>query len=672
MFNRIWQLILLSSILALAACGGGGGGGTAGGGGDTATPVSVTLSGLVYDEELANAEVEVFIGTDTTPIATGTSDANGEYSFLVNVDANRTGEICIIRARRGPASLETFPGVVQDVADAADDFGNVSASSLPTLNVTNITTAQVALIRQNSGGSLPATSDTIAAARTVLQEQQQEVLNIAAAIKLIIDSGVALPAGINSTQELAAAIANGSNTSFLTDNADAIASAIIQIESDPVLAEQVLLAEVVTENDLIGSSYVVGEDTLIVFDAAGAMTIFEHATLASNAGDTGQWALTYPTLTITFSDQEGAHTAEVSILGGNRNAIRGEVVFDGVSEGEQLFRRVLSDPTRVDAHYGRIGFSTITGYSMAMPAACTGAAEDIVHARTDASQVRLVCEMRHGAFLMTPEGWVDEPTHIVIPLTGTDIAGAGVSNQVVWLKPIVNNVQAEESTTIYRRIRVAIDRALPTAGSISMRIDTNGSLTISEVYEQGGLFNRIHRLGNDQKDTIVRQLTLEALNGVNVVKGVLVEPNNPNSITHVHRLTGGTVDQVGYSGQLLSADGGTTTTSTARVDYPLEPITAADISGKIFDVRDLVYESDAVITFNTDGSGLYNETDGTDVVNDEFAWAITDGTLKVTINNLEGTEIITFYKAKLDLGTGKLLVGGFSDLDVIGMSMTER
>jgi hypothetical protein len=348
--------------------------------------------------------------------------------------------------------------------------------------------------------------------------------------------------------------------------------------------------------------------------------------------------------------------------------MRGTVMFNDENEGEQLFRRVVTNPAVIADHLGGIAFSTVTGLSVEMPVACAGNAQDLAYIRTSVAETAMLCDQREGTFMLTPDG-LTEPTLVFIPLTGTDLT-AGVLNQAVWRKLDPDTVE-----TFYRRMRVGMPRALPAVGSITMRIDTSGLLTISETDNEGVLFNRIHRmryneqLGEDEKVAVVRQLTLESRNGVDVVKGVL--DGSPNNITYSYSLTGGTPDQVGYAGQLFTPNNAELT-SVARIQYPLEPITAADISGKIFDVRDLVYESDAVITFNTDGSGLYNETDGTDVVNDEFAWAITEGTLKVTINNLEGTEIITFYKAKLDLGAGKLLVGGFSDLDVIGMSMTER
>ncbi len=154
------------SFAALTACGGGGGGGgstgsggsggstggATGGGGATS---QTTISGTASKGLLSNAVVSVFTGTnEETPVATGRTDANGNYSLTFTPPAG--AEILVVAVTLDGATMvcdslvECGPGVNFGdtfVVEAPDSF--LVAPFLPpaagtseTINVNTLTNLQ--------------------------------------------------------------------------------------------------------------------------------------------------------------------------------------------------------------------------------------------------------------------------------------------------------------------------------------------------------------------------------------------------------------------------------------------------------------------------------------------------------------------------------------------------
>jgi len=688
------NLALATSITALTACGGGGSSNTT----DTTnnpTPTNPTqttsmkLTGVVYDEELANAEVAVYVGTSTTPVGTGTTDGNGNYTLDISVTSNDLNQACVIRAVRGDFSLATLPGTVQSVADAAVG-GEVSGSSLPGVNVTNVSTAQLAVIKNLNNGSVPndqATIDTLETAiETNANGEQDDVLQVAAAIKTVIDSGVALPSASTSTEDLAddllAATLDPSVSTFLTDNATEIAAAETAITSDPILTSQLIVSGLLSA-DIAGNSYTVGQgETMLILAADGSLTVVDGADLAgTEIPAAGTWSLdeANQVLTMPFNDIDGPHTATVTITGGTASTFVGDVVLDGSSQGSQSFRMVVDAST---LSLPLIGFDVATGRGLELPATCTGSETAIGH-RAE-GEMLMTCSIVDGVFVLTPfevgglavTGWAPMD---VIPLTGTDTA-TNVLNYAIWEFPLDLSTgvpqQAPDVSTTYSKARLPVNKTLPVAGAVTLRIEADGTPSISLANTTTAM--TIHKLNiaTDTKVTVNKTLALIPSTDVNNPYNfdVLSSTNDANlKVNYVFALPGGTIDPstgkkvVSYGAYFNDTSGAGNT----RIQYAMAPIAAADVSGKSFAISDMIWGDQATLTLNADGSGSYVDAMGTNVL----AWSIgaTSGTLEVDVYDAGAVvDTYTFYRGKVNLGTGAMILGGFASTDVFAAVATAQ
>ncbi len=204
--------VLCSLILAsqLAACGGGGGNKPAttpapsGGNNNTPPPppppppatVSLTLRGKVTDAPIPNAEVTATVGGRTF---TAAADANGEYSLPIEIEQAESAAFITLTARGvGEQSFVHFTslaGSFQSLAAQAGDDGILSSTENFSTQITNVSTAYAVYLREANGGEAVTTDAALQS--LIPQVNAQDVLSLAAAIKLAVDDPVnnPLPAG---------------------------------------------------------------------------------------------------------------------------------------------------------------------------------------------------------------------------------------------------------------------------------------------------------------------------------------------------------------------------------------------------------------------------------------------------------------------------------------------
>lgn len=146
---------------------------------------TVTLRGKVTDGPIAGAAVTVTAGGKTY---TATSGADGTYSIVLP-DTVGTDDFITIGAvgagGQNDVRLISFAGTFGAVEAAAGADGILDAGDNIRVNVTNVSTAEAALVREELGTD-PADDADLAAALITLDGGQ--VLEIAAVIKLIVDN----------------------------------------------------------------------------------------------------------------------------------------------------------------------------------------------------------------------------------------------------------------------------------------------------------------------------------------------------------------------------------------------------------------------------------------------------------------------------------------------------
>jgi len=157
---------------------------------------ALTLQGQVSDSPIANAVVKADVGGESF---TATADASGHYSLAIKTSA--PGDFLTLTATgagtQSQVVLTSLVGETGPLAATAKD-GKLSADQSATLNISHLSTAQAGLIAQ--AGALPKTGDELVAALGRLTPQP--IVDAAAMAKLVIDGGVALPAGTGDTRAL--------------------------------------------------------------------------------------------------------------------------------------------------------------------------------------------------------------------------------------------------------------------------------------------------------------------------------------------------------------------------------------------------------------------------------------------------------------------------------------
>ncbi len=193
----------------------------------TANILSFTVSGLVTDSPIADANIEFKIDDQSF---TTTADANGLYSIVINIDDAYLDKI-IEAIATGPEANSTLKlvsilGSVEDVIQAAGADSILTKDELFDVNITNFTTAIAVLLEQAIGNVEIVDNTMLQQARNSLGPDS--VLPYAVAIKLILDfstnqPGLALPNGLTDTysllkdQQQIGAYLNGVFTNFASD-----------------------------------------------------------------------------------------------------------------------------------------------------------------------------------------------------------------------------------------------------------------------------------------------------------------------------------------------------------------------------------------------------------------------------------------------------------------------
>lgn len=158
---------------------------------------TMTLQGMVTDDPISNAAVQVNVGGK---VFSGTADASGNYSVTIKT-SQPTDFISLIGAGVGTQSSVVLTSLVGEAGSLSTSAvnGTVSADREPSLNVTHISSVRAALATQVAA-SAPSTDASLA---TALQSVSSgATLDRAATLKMIIDGRVPLPPGMADTQAL--------------------------------------------------------------------------------------------------------------------------------------------------------------------------------------------------------------------------------------------------------------------------------------------------------------------------------------------------------------------------------------------------------------------------------------------------------------------------------------
>ncbi|OUS71517.1 hypothetical protein B5G52_11260 [Pseudoalteromonas sp. A601] len=162
---------------------------------------NVTITGLVTDEPIANAMLEIVVGDESFPTQ---ADASGRYNILLDIDESSSKKLVRVKAKGLDASnpgvefVSQLSSVEKLLAQAGDDNTLDSTDNFG-VNITNVTTAEYALLTR--GGVEPSNEEELDTA--LLNVDADEKIQLATLIKIVVDNpDYQLPEGVNSTLEL--------------------------------------------------------------------------------------------------------------------------------------------------------------------------------------------------------------------------------------------------------------------------------------------------------------------------------------------------------------------------------------------------------------------------------------------------------------------------------------
>ncbi|MCX6073100.1 MAG: hypothetical protein NTY39_02140 [Campylobacterales bacterium] len=221
---------------------------------NTVTAGKVKLAGFVYDKTIANAAITIYDGS--TVVGSGVSNEQGRYSIDIDVALLATSKVLKFEAISGTTKLIAY--ITTDELKGGSFGSKVSSGTIEDLIISNVTTAKAVLVDKINTAAQSNAAVLTQTKMIVETMYAAKVLEIASAIKNVVDDKKDIVAG-NNTLELAIAVALGTaNTSIYTDHSDDIAN-------DPILGEQLNSTNNVTTGTTTMRSIMEGK-TLYQFD----------------------------------------------------------------------------------------------------------------------------------------------------------------------------------------------------------------------------------------------------------------------------------------------------------------------------------------------------------------------------------------------------------------------
>lgn len=198
---------------------------------DVTVGEAVVLRGKVTDEPIANAEVSAAAGGWDFA---ATADPEGNYEVEVialgdpMVTLNGQGN-----GAQAAASLSSVVGGFQRLQDEAGGDGVLVREENNQVQVTNLSTAQAYLMEAANDGSPVASDEELELVREAVD--LNAMLEMAGAIKLVVDGGYALPEGTENVYQMISNPAAFEQFVATVEAADpnALANAIAETVNDP-------------------------------------------------------------------------------------------------------------------------------------------------------------------------------------------------------------------------------------------------------------------------------------------------------------------------------------------------------------------------------------------------------------------------------------------------------
>lgn len=342
---------VLGLSLSLAACGGGGDGAV------TPPPppptTKLTLKGQVVDSPIALAKVSATVGSQTF---TATADANGNYSLVIEVPETAAGNFVTLNATGVGAqsfvALTSLAGSLTGLVTSAGGDGVLTAQENFASQITNVSTAEAVLLEQANGGAIASEAQRQAAATAV---NGADVLQLATAIKLAVDSSADYPLPAGQTSTLTLARDAGARAQFIADaqaqDPDTFQQTQTSIAQDPAVTPPLAGT---TPASMLGA--VLSTDAGFTFNFSDRVRAFDFndngtGSYSASGGTTAiTWLINGNTLGVTYAAPVETVSFDVENCDGTPRQVEAHYLTNGVSLNK-LSERTLAVTTDYHISY---------------------------------------------------------------------------------------------------------------------------------------------------------------------------------------------------------------------------------------------------------------------------------------------------------------------------------
>lgn len=280
------------------------------------TPPQPTLSrlkltGTVTDAPIANAVVTATIGEETF---TANADANGNYSLDLEVEEDAADGFITLSARGvGSQSYVEFTSLVgtfSSLQTQAGDDETLSNTENFATQITNVSTAQAVLLQEANGGS-PVTSAALLSSLSATLNSQ-EVLDLATAIKLLVDDADNYPMPDGETSLLALMANTASREQFVDTTYDQ--NPTVFANAQTAIVTDTTLTRPVSSDSLPASltAIMLSTDADFSFNYFNRVNAYTFNADGTGTASAGSWN-TDTTWTISGSSVEIAYASAVSV-----------------------------------------------------------------------------------------------------------------------------------------------------------------------------------------------------------------------------------------------------------------------------------------------------------------------------------------------------------------------
>ncbi len=275
----------------------------------TANMREMSVSGKVTDGPIADANIEVVINGQRF---TTTADANGDYTIDIQADDSFDQDLVTVVAtgpgENSPVKLVSYLDSLTNLMNAAGEDGTLTKDDLFSVNVTNVTTAQAALMKQAIGGEI---TDVEAYEKALKEYDDSLLIAYSTAIKLVIDyandnPGLALPEELSDTLAL---VEDPQAAANYINNAKETAPEIVEQAETEIFADPELVSAGSDNFPIADTYYIVLPDgqfgqARIVLKEDGTGSYLTH-----NIDAALSWTDTEAGVSITFADTAIATTS---------------------------------------------------------------------------------------------------------------------------------------------------------------------------------------------------------------------------------------------------------------------------------------------------------------------------------------------------------------------------